>query len=197
MRLYIDPGTGSMLFALLIGIIGAANYLLKKWMLSLRVFLSGGKKAKENTDNSIPYVFFADDKRYWRNFESICREFDKRGIDVTYLTASQDDPALSNPYPHIHAEFIGSGNKPYAKLNFLNADIVLSTTPGLDVYQWKRSKKVKWYVHIFHAANDVTLYRMYGIDYYDALLLSGNYQYDQIRELEKIRNLPQKELVKV
>ena len=29
MRLYIDPGTGSMLFAILIGIIGALNYLLK------------------------------------------------------------------------------------------------------------------------------------------------------------------------
>ena len=29
MRLYIDPGTGSMLFAILIGLIGAFRYLLK------------------------------------------------------------------------------------------------------------------------------------------------------------------------
>ena len=29
MKFYIDPGTGSMLFAILIGIIGALNYLLK------------------------------------------------------------------------------------------------------------------------------------------------------------------------
>ena len=29
MRLYIDPGTGSMLFAILIGLLGALRYLLK------------------------------------------------------------------------------------------------------------------------------------------------------------------------
>jgi hypothetical protein len=36
----------------------------------------------------------------------------------------------------------------------MNADICLSTTPGLDVYQWKRSANVKRYVHILHAAGD-------------------------------------------
>lgn len=193
MRLYIDPGTGSMLFAIFIGVIGAANYLLRKWFASVRFYLSGGKKSKEIGDRK-KYVIFSDDKRYWKNFQSVCCEFDKRGIDVFYYTASEDDPALSNPYPHIHAEFIGAGNKAFAKMNFLSADIVLATTPGLDVYQWKRSKSVKYYVHLFHAASDVTLYRMFGIDYYDALLLSGKYQIDQIREMESIRNLPEKEL---
>ena len=32
MRFYIDPGTGSMLFAILIGIIGAVTYMLKSWI---------------------------------------------------------------------------------------------------------------------------------------------------------------------
>lgn len=140
------------------------------------------------------YVIFSDDKRYWKTFQSVCREFIERGLDVFYYTASADDPALSNPYPHIHAEFIGAGNKAYAKMSFLSADVVLSTTPGLDVYQWKRSKNVKYYIHMCHAANDITLYRMFGVDYYDALLLSGNYQMNQIREIETIRNLPEKEL---
>ena len=77
----------------------------------------------------------------------------------------------------------------------LNADVVLSTTPSLDVYQWKRSKSVKYYVHILHAANDATSYRMFGIDYYDALILSGAYQVRQIEKLEKLRNLKEKEKV--
>ena len=34
MKLYIDPGTGSMLFAILIGIISAVTYLLKSWWSS-------------------------------------------------------------------------------------------------------------------------------------------------------------------
>ena len=44
MKLYIDPGTGSMLFAILIGIIGALNFALRGWIIKLRFLLSGGKR---------------------------------------------------------------------------------------------------------------------------------------------------------
>lgn len=196
MNLYIDPGTGSMLFAILIGIIGALNFLLKDWIIKLKFLLSGGKRIETNTDK-IPFVIFADDKRYWTVFEPICREFDRRGVDVVYMTASPDDPALGCDCEHIKGEFIGEHNKAFAKLNFLNAAVVLSTTPGLEVYQWKRSKDVQCYVHMLHAANEIAGYRMFGTDYYDAILLSGEYQVQDVRYLEKIRRLPEKELVKI
>ena len=196
MRFYIDPGTGSMLFAILIGIIGAVTYMLKSWILKLRFVLSGGKKVDTGA-KKIPLVIFSDDKRYWSVFRPVCRELDKKGIDTVYMTASPDDPALENDFPHIHAQFIEEGNKAFAKLNFLNASVVLATTPGLDVYQWKRSKQVDYYVHLPHAASDISGYRMFGIDYYDAILLSGQYQVEQVRALEKLRALPAKEIVKV
>lgn len=196
MKLYIDPGTGSMLFAIFIGIIGALNYIIRMGIVKLRFILSGGKKVEANS-KKIPYVIFSDNKRYWNVFEPICREFNERGIDVVYMTASEDDPVLQCPYEHIKGEFIGSGNMAFAKLNFLSASIVFSTTPGLDVYQWKRSKEVDCYVHILHAAGEVTLYRMFGIDYYDALLLSADYQEEDVRKLEQIRELPAKEIYQV
>lgn len=195
MLLYIDPGTGSMLFSILIGVIGAGFYYLRMFWIKLRFKISGGK-VKENSEK-IPFVIFSDDKRYWSVFEPVCREMDRRGRDIVYMTASQDDPALKNSYPHVKAEFIGKDNKAFARLNFLNAAIVLSTTPGLDVYQWKRSKRVQYYVHIPHAASEIILYRMFGIDYYDAILLSGDYQASDIRNLEKLRGLPEKELVQI
>ena len=195
MNLYIDPGTGSMLFTILIGVIGAAVYSLRMLVIKLRFRLTGGK-TKSGTEK-LPFVIFSDDKRYWTVFEPICREMDRRSRDVVYMTASEDDPALKNPYPHVKAQFIGEGNKAFTRLNFLNAAIVLSTTPGLDVYQWKRAKDVQFYVHIPHAASDITMYRMFGIDYYDAVLLSGEYQVGQVRALEQLRELPEKELVKV
>ena len=52
MRLYIDPGTGSMLFAILIGIIGALNYLLKSWIVKLRFILSGGDRKSTRLNSS-------------------------------------------------------------------------------------------------------------------------------------------------
>lgn len=196
MKLYIDPGTGSMLFALLIGVIGAVSFIFKNWIVKLKFLLTGGKATQADSDK-IPIVIFSDDKRYWSVFEPICREFDRRAIDVVYMTASGDDKALDNEYEHIKAEFIGDGNKAFSRLNFLKAVILFSTTPGLDVYQWKRSKHVDYYVHIPHAVTGITRYRMFGMDYYDAVLLSGDYQEVDVRELEEMRNLPAKELVQV
>ena len=193
--LYIDPGTGSMLFTVLLGLIGAAVYSLRMLFIKLRFRMSGGKA--DVSTQKLPLVIFSDDKRYWSIFAPICRELDQRGIDVVYMTASPDDPGLNNPYEHVKAEFIGAGNKAFSKLNFLNANIVFSTTPGLDVYQWKRAKNVDYYVHIFHTAGEVTRYRMFGIDYYDALMIAGAHQERDIREIEALRELPQKELVTV
>ena len=125
MKFYIDPGTGSMLFVVLITIVGVLRYALNGLVLKIKFWLGGGKSVA--TDKTIPFVIFGEDKRYWPVFEPVCRELDKRGFDVVYYTMSPNDPALTNPYPHIHAEFIGEGNKAFAKLNFLNATMVLVT----------------------------------------------------------------------
>ena len=195
MRFYIDPGTGSMLFTILIGVLGAAFYSARMLFIKLRYRLGGGKV--EELDKKIPLVIFSDGKQYWKVFAPICKELSARGQEVVYYTMSQDDPALSAEIPGMTAEFIGEDNRAFTKLNFLKANVVFSTTPGLDVYQWKRSKDVDFYVHIPHAPNDITLYRMFGIDYYDAILLSGDYQVKQIRQMEAKRELPAKDLVTV
>lgn len=195
MLFYIDPGTGSMLFAILIGLFGAAFYSIKIFFVKIKSWIGGGKVEKVN--RKIPFVIYSDDKRYWCIFESICNKLDKLDKEVLYLAASEDDPVFKKKFKNIKAECIGKGNKSFFRLNYLNASIVLSTTPGLGVYQWKRSKKVDYYVHIPHAASDIAMYRSFGIDYYDAILISGDFQGDDVRELEKLRNLPEKELYKI
>lgn len=195
LSLYIDPGTGSMLFSILIGIIGVVVFFLRTAIIKIKFILSGGKKAKIDK-NKLPIVIFSDHKRYWNVFKPICDEFEKRGQKVWYYTASPDDPALEygKDKKYVTCEFIGEGNRAFSRLNILNAYIVLSTTPGLDVYQWKRSKTVNYYVHILHAPGNISLYRMFGTDYYDALLLSGDHQVQQTRKLETLRDLPRKDI---
>ncbi len=192
---YIDPGTGSMLFTIFIGIVSGILFLWKKLVLKLKFLIHGGRV--ETAGETYPYVIFSDSKRYWNLFEPICDEFERRKIALEYWTASSDDPALKKAYEYVHCKFIGENNKAFARLNFLKAGIVLSTTPGLDVYQWKKSGDVKWYVHTFHAVDEGTGYRMFGMDYYDAILLTGEFQERYIRLLEKLRGLPEKELTVV
>ena len=194
--LYIDPGTGSMLFAILIGLLGTGAYFARKLAAKLKFLLSGGRE-KSLDQARAPFVIFSDSKRYWNLFEPICRVFEAQQIPLEYLTASPDDPALSESYKYVKCQFIGEGNRAFAKLNFLKADILLSTTPGLDVLQWKRSRDVKWYVHVLHMASDPTTYRMFGLDYYDAVLFSGEYQIRQRRQLDALRGLPEKEMLLV
>ena len=196
MILYIDPGTGSMLFTVLLGVLGALVAFLRTAVLNIKQYLSGGRVKKEENEK-IPLVIFSDHKRYFNVFEPILDELEKRKMDTVFLTASEDDPALKKTYSHISCKFIGSGNKAFAYLNHLNAGVLLSTTPNLDVYFWKRSRKTDFYVHITHGAYDVSMYRMFALDYYDAVLLSGQYQIDQTRQLEVLRGQKEKELLTV
>jgi hypothetical protein len=186
---YIDPGTGSMLFTILIGMISVVAYGIRNIINKLKIL------PRRNSQNeSIPFVIYSDSKRYWNVFKDICNLFEENKIKILYLTQSSDDPVFDCDYRYVEPKFLGEGNKAFSLLNYLKADILLSTTPSLDVFQWKRSKDVKWYIHIPHACKGVTLYRMYGIDYYDALLLNGEFQIKEVRELERLRNLPEKDI---
>ncbi len=186
-----------MLFSIIIGVASALLFLIQKLKLKLKFLFSGGKIHSDNGKKKSPYLIFAESKRYWNLFKPICDEFERRGEDVIYWTQSEDDPVFSEKYVHIKPEFIGEGNKAFTRLNFADATILLATTPNLDVYQWKRSKDVDYYIHIYHAAGKHILYRMFALDFYDAVLLTGELQKPYIRQLEEMRNLPAKELVKV
>ena len=171
-----------MLFTVLFGIFGVVIFSVRAFIMKLKYSATGEKNA-EILSTKIPIAIFAESKRYWNTFEPILDEFEKRKQKVVYLTCSKDDPVFGKNYKYISGEFIGEGNKAFAKLNGLNASVVFSTTPSLDVFQWKRSKNVDCYIHIMHAAKDITMYRMFGTDHYDSFILSGELQVKQIRQL--------------
>ena len=196
--LYIDPGTGSMLFSILIGAAATLYFLAKAAIIKIKMTMAGKKGDSAAVDSSYkPYVIYSEGKQYWNVFKPVVQEFEKRKISLAYYTSSKDDPVFSEKYEFVKPEFIGEGNSAFVKLNMLSAGFVLMTTPGLQVYQLKRSKKVKHYSHVLHMPNDATTYRLFGLDYFDSVLLSGDYQKEDLRTLEKMRGLPEKDLVTV
>lgn len=195
--LYIDPGTGSMLFSILIGATATLFFLIKAAWLKIKL-LFAGKNNKASVDSGFKKcVIYNEGRQYINLFEPILNECEKRKLDVTYYTSYEQDPLLGKQMAYVHSEYIGTGNKAYARLNMLSAEFVLMTTPGLNVYQLKRSKNVKHYSHILHAPSDAILYRLFGLDYFDSVLLTGDYQAKDIRILEDMRCLPSKELITV
>jgi hypothetical protein len=190
--LYIDPGTGSALFSILFGAGAALYFALRALILKLKVLIYG--KNVKNAD-VYPCVIYCESRQYYNVFKPVLEEFEKRKTEILYLTSALDDPVFERTWQFIKAEFIGEGNRAFARLNILKAKICLMTTPGLGVYQLKRSKMTSHYSHVLHMASDATMYRLFGIDYFDSILLTGDYQADDIRVLERQRDLlPKKQI---
>lgn len=191
---YLDPGTGSMLLSVIVGLISSLYFLLHKlpsFFRALYFRITG--KADALQSNSI--VFYSESASYWSTFEPVLRALAKKDIRVTYLTSDPNDPVFSSGLErHVQAKYIGKGNTAYTALGFLQARCFVLTTPGIDVLQIRRSSGVTHYVHIVHAACDIHTYKFYSFDYYDAVFCSGPGQVRSLRELEKKRGTREKHL---
>lgn len=190
---YIDPGTGSMLVSAIIASISVIYFLLKDKIY--RVFSKKGEQGDSfNLNKHYKLVIYSEGKQYYNVFKPLLKEFVNRGINATFLTSDKEDPILSEELEGITAIFLGTGREAYYKLNRISADLVLMTTPGLDVLDIKRSKKVKHYCHITHSLGSCSNYRTFGLDYFDSVLIGGEGNVSVIRELESKRKLPRKEV---
>lgn len=192
---YLDPGTGSMLLSVLVGLVSSAYFLLRRLPAIMRAFFFrlAGKK-DDLKGNGI--VFYSEGRAYWSTFRPVLLALVKRRVSVTFLTSDPKDPVFgaSELSPFVHARFIGKGNTAYTALGFLEADVFVLTTPGIDVLQIKRSPGVKRYIHIVHAVGDIHTYKFYSFDYYDAVYCACSGQAESLRALESIRKTKAKEL---
>lgn len=191
---YIDPGTGSLLFSALFGIIGTLFFLSKALLIKLKTFSFADKINKKENISKAKIIIYGEDKRYYNVFKPIIEELINLEISTIYYSSSEDDKIFEIKSDFLKSEFIGTGNKAYAKLNFIEADICLMTTPNLDVFQLKRSKGVKKYVHITHSSAETSTYCLYSLDFFDVVFLNGEHQIRDIRELENKRNTIIKDL---
>ena len=103
----------------------------------------------------------------------------------------------SNKYKNLKVINIDSGIFRTFIFNYLKSEVVfLSITDLNNSFLWK-SKFVKKYVYVFHSITSTHMcYTEKSFDNYDCLLCTGSHQFTEIREREKIKNLPNKQLVK-
>jgi hypothetical protein len=189
---YLDPGSGSMLFSAVVGIVATLFFVVKGVffkILDIPSLLYGVKKGGKGKH---AIVFYSEGPQYWNVFLPVILELDKRGVKTTYLSSKENDPGLNCGFENVEAKCIGDGNKAYFYLNTLSADICVMTTPGLNVLQIKRSKGVGRYVHITHSAGGSSGYSTFGVDYYDIVLTGGDGDKEFIKTIENIRGIPEK-----
>ena len=194
---YLDPGSGSILLYFFMGLFVSIIYIIKDYFYKIKTFLIGGRVDYSlNTIKDTDILFYSEGGQYWHLFEPVIIALKKQNINCAYYTSSSTDPALKSNYENLIVKYIGNEISSFTLLNNMNIDIVVMTTPQLDVLQLKRSKRVKHYVHLIHSPIDALFYKKFAFDFFDSVMCSGIYQIESIKALENKRKTHKKLLLK-
>ncbi len=188
---YLDPSAGNALVYVALTLVSVAAYALK----GIYYRLMGKSTNKYETANDI--VIFSEGKNYWNTFEPIVQALISRGQSFSYYTMDAEDPGLQIKSKLVHNRFLGGGYISDSKLSRVECKIMLSTTPniGVEGYPIKKPAKTKFLLHVFHDPEGIAYYKKNSLDFYDGVCTVSDYVKPRIRYLEKLRNLPEKELV--
>ena len=144
-------------------------------------------------DRSI--VFYAEHSGYYPYFEGIIKKLtDEYNRTLCYITSDPHDSILSNSNPRIKTFYLNR-LLPFF-MAFVGCKVFVMTLTDLNKFHLKRSINPVHYVYVFHALVSTHMVYRYGaFDHYDCILCAGPHQVKEIRQHEKLNNLPPKTLV--
>ena len=192
--LYIDPGTGALIFNLLIALGTTIIFYFKSFFFwILKIEKNEGIIKKTNVS------LFSEGEKYWDTFKPIVDSFIKKGVYFQYYTMSFKDPALLIESEFMKSKYIGEGIIGYYRFSKINSQNLITTTPniGNKKHPLKRPILVKNMIHIFHSIIGNSHYRKGSLDSYDSVIIGGEYQIEDIRKIERLRGLKEKKLYKL
>ena len=162
--------------------------VLKELNYFMRFFFETAKEDKQ-------IVFYAEHEGYYPNFEGLIDQMVKtKNQSICYVTSDSHDPILEKSDNQIQTFYFNS-LLPFFMF-FVDCKVFVMTLTDLGRYHLKRSVHPVHYVYVFHSMVSVHMsYREGSFDNYDSLLCVGPYQVVEIRKIEKMKNLPEKELV--
>ena len=198
--LYLDPGSGSLIFSTIFGAATAGYFALKGGFYAVRSFFhrKGGIRAGDDTSYDAArigdLVLFNEGAQYRSSFEPLLDEFERRGIAVTYLTLDREDPLLDRASDATTCMWLGPEAVAFSRMKRLTTKVCGMTTPGLDVLQLRRSPSVDHYAYLIHSPTDKSFNRTYSFDYFDSVIVCGEHQRRVLRTLEDLRGTTPKRL---
>ena len=118
---YLDPGTGSMLLSVVVGLVSSAYFVARKLPSVIRSLIYRATGRKDDLKKN-KIVIYSESKSYWSTWRPVLMALVKRGVPVTYLTSAENDPVFDVDDVKfkslVTARFIGTGNTAYTALGF-------------------------------------------------------------------------------
>lgn len=188
---YIDPGTGSALLYV-VGAVITSIYFAARGLYYRLLDLVFRARLR---DPRCSVAVHCEDPRYEITFLPVLEALVGRGIEPTLFTMYPRDDSFAPLPAGVKLRPIPPGMLGYALLNNLDATLLVTTTPQLDVMTFRRSRRVKHYVHLQHALGESRYVRPYAYDHFDTILCCGETLKKNIRRMETIRRSPAKQLL--
>jgi len=157
------------------------------------------KKIEKLSEDERSVVFYAENKASMNHFRFLIEHLTKKmNLKICYVTSVKNDSIFSDSNQNINAFFIGDGTARTKFFLTLKAKILIMDMPDLQTYHIKRSKVFPvHYIYIFHSMFSIHSYLRKGaLDHFDTIFCVGEHHEKEIREVERIYNLKQKNLLK-
>lgn len=142
-------------------------------------------------------TFYSEGQNYWPHMEGLVREVLKTSdIHVTYVSSNNNDPGLHLKHHNFSAFEIDEGYVRNWFFENIDTDVMVMSMPDINCYQVKCSKLKVHYVYVQHSLVSLHMvYRTGAFDFYDTIFCAGPHHIEEMRAIEKARNLEKKNLV--
>ena len=157
------------------------------------------KKFEKLSDDERSIVFYAENKASMNHFRLLIKQLtEKMNLKICYVTSVKDDLIFLNNNENINTFFIGDGTVRTKFFLMLKAKILIMDMPDLETYHIKRSKVFPvHYIYIFHSMFSIHSYLRKGaVDNFDTIFCVGEHHEKEIREIERMYDLKEKNLLK-
>lgn len=149
-------------------------------------------------DEEKKLVFYSEKSGFYKYFQNVIEYIlEHSDITIHYITSDFQDAIFKKDNPRIKPYFIDD-NRLIPLFMKMDADKVVMTTPDLQTFHLKRSyvRKDVEYIYMFHGLLSTNMVVNKGAyDNFDTIFCVGQHQIDEIRETEKMYQLPEKRLI--
>ena len=173
--------------------------MAKKLKLTKEEKLQAKRDYKEFCRNEEKEViFYAEKSGFYKYFKNIIEYIlEHSDIVIHYVTSDPHDAIFKKNHPQIRPYFIDD-NRLIPLFMKVDSEIMAMTTPDLNTFHLKRSyvKKDVEYTYVFHGLLSTNMVVNKGAyDHFDTIFCVGPHQMKEIRETEKMYQLPEKKLI--
>lgn len=143
-------------------------------------------------------VFYSENRNYWAHLEGMVNEIlNNTNLYLCYISSNNDDPGLLINHPKYNSFKIDEGSIRNWLFKNIDTDVFVMTMPSLEKYQIKRSRFPVHYIYTQHSLNSLHMvYEKSAFDFFDTIFCVGPHHIKEIQAMEKIYQLPKKNLIK-